>query len=228
MQCIKLMLFISLCFSLSARAASFDCKKAVSKVEQAICADARLSKMDKELAGAYQAALKQPGNQSSYLKKSQIAWLKERNSCESDTSGMYKNLKSCLTDYYDSRIVELSQLAYLPQRLNSCVDNIIVGKTTRFPGAKVGELGGEILVLTGNHLGFYVVSVDGLADEQNTDKYMFKTKNFALKDKVKICLNYIPADCPADDDRGKHYSITNYKNHKSFIGTPNWHSCGGA
>ena len=34
--------------------------------------------------------------------------------------------------------------------------------------------------------------------------------------------------CPKGDDRGKVYSVTNYKNNMSFVGVDAWHLCGGA
>jgi hypothetical protein len=62
----------------------------------------------------------------------------------------------------------------------------------------------------------------------NTDKYMFSTKDFLQGDKVKLCLQALPTDCPKGDNRGKIYSVINYKNNKSFVGVDAWHLCGGA
>lgn len=63
--------------------ASFDCRKAENEVEKMICADAKLSKLDEELAEVYQLALDtdykdKPG----VLRKEQLAWLKDRNQCK--------------------------------------------------------------------------------------------------------------------------------------------------
>ncbi len=55
-------------------AASFDCAKAHSKLERAICADLRLSALDDELAGVYRDALALAFDRAA-LKKSQRDWL---------------------------------------------------------------------------------------------------------------------------------------------------------
>lgn len=55
-------------------APSFDCAKARSKVEQAICKDSELSKLDAELAIAYKAALSYHPLPS-YVRARQVDWL---------------------------------------------------------------------------------------------------------------------------------------------------------
>lgn len=67
-------------FGAQAQAASFDCAKASTKVEKLICGDAELSKLNEDLAVAYQRAL-QNGKQAETLKQAQKQWLKERNGC---------------------------------------------------------------------------------------------------------------------------------------------------
>lgn len=61
--------------SLPAGAASFDCAKARSPIEKAICATPELSRADEELAAAYRAALASfpvPG----FVRETQRAWLR--------------------------------------------------------------------------------------------------------------------------------------------------------
>ena len=60
-----------------AYAASFDCAKAQTQVENLICADAELSKLDDDLAAAYIAALKKKPPVTS-IRQSQKTWLKYR------------------------------------------------------------------------------------------------------------------------------------------------------
>ncbi len=79
----------------SVHAASFDCGKASTLIENAICTNPELSRQDEVLARAYQAALKQDPT----IKADQIAWLKERNRCTDER---------CLIRAYDRRIAELS------------------------------------------------------------------------------------------------------------------------
>ena len=59
---------------------SYDCKKAATKIEKMICADAELSKLDQELAVVYKTAM-QDTQQSSLILKTQKQWFKQRNRC---------------------------------------------------------------------------------------------------------------------------------------------------
>ena len=69
--------------SASASAASFDCKKAKTQVEKAICEDPRLSKLDEELAVTYRDAMsKAERTEKIKLRKGQTDWLKARNACK--------------------------------------------------------------------------------------------------------------------------------------------------
>jgi uncharacterized protein len=82
-------------FGSSAIAASFSCAKARHGVEQAICLDPELSKLDEEMATAYRAVL---ANTTSVelTKQSQRDWLRfSRNSCAS---------LDCLRVAYEQRI----------------------------------------------------------------------------------------------------------------------------
>ena len=60
----------------AAPAASFDCGKAETKIERAICADPKLSALDDELAKVYKEALGLASDQTAF-KKAQHDWLKE-------------------------------------------------------------------------------------------------------------------------------------------------------
>ena len=78
-------------------AASFDCKKASTAGEKAICADATLSKLDEQLAQAYRQALKKGSR--AQVQAAQKAWLKEQRSCGAD--------RFCLEGKYNIRIAQL-------------------------------------------------------------------------------------------------------------------------
>lgn len=60
----------------AASAASFDCNKAQSNIEQQICSDPKISALDDELALVYQNALKLVSDPAG-LKKVQLKWMKE-------------------------------------------------------------------------------------------------------------------------------------------------------
>ena len=87
-------------------AASFDCKKATTQTEKAICSDRELSALDTRLGKVYKYAREVSKNSTSEglkIKNDQMEWLLYRNSCELDVS--------CLADAYWLRINELEQLS---------------------------------------------------------------------------------------------------------------------
>jgi hypothetical protein len=49
-----------------------------------------------------------------------------------------------------------------------------------------------------------------------------------IGDPVRICLEQLPTDCPAGDDRGKVYKTTNLRTKRSWTLPDSEHSCGGA
>lgn len=208
------------------QATSFDCAKATTLVESAICSDPELSSLDDSLAALYTQVL----GQSSFATKakdSQRDWLKKRNKCKSE---------KCLKGAYQERLKELrtpttsqpTKTTALLVRPGDCVDTKITGKNTRFEGAIPGKVGGEINVSLANKVGLYLTAVPHLSPDTNPDAYMARTMDFAKGDTVRLCLVSLPEDCPHGDDRGKIYSVTNLKNQMSFSGVDAWHSCGGA
>ncbi len=87
-------------FSVSSEAASFDCQKASTFVEKAVCQDPVLSALDEKLSSAFDFALSNSSNPKA-LKKQEMNWLKtKRNTCQNN---------ACLEKVYSQRIVELSQ-----------------------------------------------------------------------------------------------------------------------
>ncbi len=93
--------------SLPAAAASFDCAKAASPIERAICADPKLSAADGALGEAFakaRARLSPAGQQA--LTQDQRAWLRYRDDyCRIAA----KPLPECLTQVYGPRVAELQQ-----------------------------------------------------------------------------------------------------------------------
>jgi uncharacterized protein len=79
-----------------AQTASFDCNKATTEIEHAICRDPGLSQLDGQLGTVYRARLAQdPG-----LRSAQIAWIRERNQqCGPDVA--------CITLMVQGRITQL-------------------------------------------------------------------------------------------------------------------------
>ncbi len=199
-------------------AAGFDCAKASTLVETVICSDSEISTLDETLSSSYRDALAVSSNANN-IKLDQRNWLKKRNLCKD---------KACLKDSYNQRINELASVNPLPKTVGDCVDSSIAEKLTRFEGAIAGEAGGEVAVQLKNGISLYIQNIANFPGTENADKYMFSTNDFLKGDKVKLCLQALPTDCPKGDDRGKIYSVTNYKNNMSFVGVDAWHLCGGA
>jgi uncharacterized protein len=88
---------------INALAASFDCAKAKSKIEKAICADQELSNFDEYLGRYYAGALETAKDAASCVKADQKAWVKRaRDVCGAKAS--------CLTEVYLNRLSTLSGL----------------------------------------------------------------------------------------------------------------------
>jgi len=84
-------------------AASFDCKKAATPVEQTLCANAELSRLDTTLGEHYRRAMaKLEGAPREALRNGQRAWLQTRNACGVDVA--------CLQPLLSQRVVEVGTL----------------------------------------------------------------------------------------------------------------------
>lgn len=91
---------IFLLVSLPSNAASFDCGKAASATEKAICADSKLSALDNKLSIVWK---KVSGFDPVAMKSSQLQWLKLRDACGADAS--------CLSACYSERLAVLEWVA---------------------------------------------------------------------------------------------------------------------
>jgi glucose/arabinose dehydrogenase/uncharacterized protein YecT (DUF1311 family) len=94
-------LLLAACHAGAAHAASFDCRKAGTKVETLVCADPGLSKLDDRLAEAYESALAR-ATAPTVVENSQVAWLRtQRNACGD---------ADCLRREYTARIAALQAM----------------------------------------------------------------------------------------------------------------------
>ena len=84
----------------NANSASFNCAKAKSKVEKAICGDPDLSKLDEQLSTAYKASLSSHPLPD-YVKARQRDWVSLNQYCDSS------NFIACLKNNYQERIAHL-------------------------------------------------------------------------------------------------------------------------
>src|SRR6185436_187120 len=99
-QEVKLALIL-LALSGAASAASFDCTKAATRVEKAICADAEVSRLDELLGRFYFAARERLAENASCLASDQREWIRKRNACADG---------ACLKKIYLERLAELVEL----------------------------------------------------------------------------------------------------------------------
>jgi uncharacterized protein len=105
----------------NARAASFDCKKASTDVEHAICDDARLNVLDEQISEHYRHLLAEsPSAKVADIRGAQRTWLAGRDHCKSAPEG----LKTCLQAALSSRDKELDTAS---DAANASLDRIIAG-----------------------------------------------------------------------------------------------------
>jgi len=99
-------LLLLLCYSSGTLAASFDCSKAKSAVENVICQNEELSALDMDLTRLYKSLclIVEPDNVKS-IQEDQRKWLKKRNQCETSSE-----IVKCVFDSYQIRIAYLKEL----------------------------------------------------------------------------------------------------------------------
>ncbi len=79
---------------------SFDCARAATATEKAICASPAIATLDRVMAEAYgKIYAARRGTARSALVRQQKEWLKRRNACGADVA--------CLATVYSTRISEL-------------------------------------------------------------------------------------------------------------------------
>jgi uncharacterized protein len=110
------------------KAASFDCNKATTETEIAICNDPELSALDERLSGVYvrgRQVTKNVSGSNLEIQNNQIDWLNKRNQCGSETS--------CLLLAYQTRLEELKEfdfedlLSLAKQKKQMCKDQAELG-----------------------------------------------------------------------------------------------------
>lgn len=83
-----------------AYAVSFQCEKAATTIEHAICGDKTLGALDDQVSESYRRLLESaPEASVSALRDGQRAWLKQRNQC----SQVPANIRACLADTMSAR-----------------------------------------------------------------------------------------------------------------------------
>lgn len=220
-------------FTLEARSdPSFDCSRASSEDERAICDDPKLAAIDVLVADAYRSFAPQFQPRKSVARH----LLADRRACGGDTVciaaaqfsalSTYGNIEPWVQNYVVSEVsARASQLANgkqgaskrMPDQVGECVETRISNITTRF-GDPVDysnmDAGTSVEYANGGR----VVSYDrgqGLFDAKAGQRAV-------------LCLLTIPYDCPAGDDRGRLYYTLDVDTKGEWILTDTQHMCGGA
>lgn len=119
-------LAVALLLAGSAQAASFDCAKAQSRMERAICNSAQLSTLDDALTGAFQLAKgRLSPNAAKIFTAGQVSWLRFTSSyCFiDDNAALATHVQSsqCLLDAYTQRITEIESTGQMIANFKSFV-----------------------------------------------------------------------------------------------------------
>ena len=100
---------MSLFQTINIQAASFDCDKATTGVENMICSDMDLSQTDEDMARDYINLLQDEKN-AEFIKQNQRDWIKKRDRCVN---------KICLENIYKERLDELSAIQWISLNLQN-------------------------------------------------------------------------------------------------------------
>ncbi|WP_299942701.1 lysozyme inhibitor LprI family protein [uncultured Microbulbifer sp.] len=124
----KYFLILTSILSINSYAASFDCSKASTKIEHAICSNTQLSELDDKLSASF-SGLKVQLEKSDFqiLLREQRKWIKQRaNSCEGS-----KRINKCLVRTYENRLntLDIFSMKKLPPLTD--LDAICSGKSKR-------------------------------------------------------------------------------------------------
>jgi uncharacterized protein len=194
-----------------ARAASFDCARAGTPTEVAICADPALSALDGALGLAYAQRLALDPS----VREIQRAWLAARNSCGRRTD--------CLSPLMSAQLAWLRRGAprppsALPARVGDCALTAVKQVGTRLEDGQTGQQipGSGSAVAEAD--GGYQVSYDTIPAIEASRP----------GDPVLVCLISIPRGCPPGDDRGRNYAVGNLRTLGAWQAPDAEHMCGGA
>jgi len=210
---------------------SFSCEKAKRPDELTICSDSKLGQADRLIARLY-ATANDKATARGYLRTQNIF----RTDCGSDpvcilsvqisTAQILSSygatgfgIPQWMTDYRDALLKQGRGRLWapsLPKRLGACQQTQIIAIADRFGGEihSNPESGSSVTFRNGG----WIVSY-------SKEPQVLRSR---IGDPVEMCLASIPKNCPPGDDRGKTYTITNYRTGDVWTLPDAQHMCGGA
>jgi len=224
-----LVLIAALGGSAWAQGPSFDCAKAKTPDEIAICGDPHLAQLDRLVALAFDEARRASGRAK--VRAAARDGAAARAACGSDAA--------CIQEAQVRLIVDLQALGAnvkLPQWATASGDDASdQGGAGGLP-TEVGQCVNTTIARIGSRFQDDINASpdDGSAVEfENGGAQVSYEKEPGLLhapvgDPVLMCLVELPQDCPPGDDRGKIYTTTDLRTHESWTLPDSQHSCGGA
>ena len=218
--------------SFGANAASFDCSRASTLDERAVCSDPHLSELD-SLAGEAFTRLRQSDG-SAEITQMARDFLADRKGCGAASACIMASYVAVIQAYQDrGSKVPLPPWANataiagedalpsgaIPRSVGQCVRTAVARVAPRLdpghrPTSSDFESGTAILFANRGSQVSYEREEPLLSSQAG--------------DPVVMCLTSIPRHCPAGDARGRTYAVTNLRTRASWLLPDSEHSCGGA
>jgi uncharacterized protein len=210
---------------------SFDCDRATTPDEKAICDVGTLSQIDSMVASAYRTYKPQFQSKRSVARR----LLQDRRSCGSDKVCIASAQLSALNTYGGNEpwvqnyvVAEISARAAAIGRKGSSQSSGMPA----FPGDCVKTLIKEITTRFEEPIS-YENQEAGTSVQYSNDGYVFSYDrgaafyNARAGQPVVMCLLSSPYDCPDGDDRGRMYYTFNLATKGEWILPDAQHMCGG-
>jgi uncharacterized protein len=189
-----------------ARAASFDCAKAATPTEHAICGNPALSALDTQLGLAYDKRLALDPS----FRQIQRGWLAARNAgCAAD--GV------CLGNLMHAELAWFASGAARPSDRLPSTPGVCALTSISAVGTRLDNTPG---------------SGSAVSEANQADQVSYDTipaiDSSRVGDPALVCLISLPTNCPAGDDRGKIYAVADLRTLRAWSAPDSEHDCGGA
>jgi uncharacterized protein len=227
-----LLFLVFVTLSLGAHAASFDCGRASTADERAVCADQRLSELD-SLAGEAFSRVRQVAGPAEVTPVARD-FLADRKACGANVPCIMANYVAVIGTYQNqgskmgipgwANAMGIAgngapRSGTIPRSVGQCVRTTVARVMPRLdPGHPPTSSDFD----NGTAISFankgYQVSYDRVEPLLSSQP----------GDEVVVCLTSIPRNCPPGDARGRTFAATNLRTGASWWLPDSEHSCGGA